>query len=111
MDNVESRRERKGAARKLILENVAIAQKSSSNERFNEKFSHPRRNRVNESLPASPFPYILTKWRDRSGLLAKEAANLIGVSVHTYRGWEYGKHLPSRLAREEINRVIKSYKR
>jgi hypothetical protein len=36
----------------------------------------------------------LKRWRIDSNLIQKEAASNLGVSFHTYRGWEYGKHNP-----------------
>lgn len=50
---------------------------------------------------------ILKSWRTKAGLLQKEAAEKLGVSVRTYQGWEEGKSTPNRFARVELERRMK----
>jgi transcriptional regulator with XRE-family HTH domain len=41
------------------------------------------------------FKTILREWRNSKGLLQKNAADLLKVSVDTYRHWECGANEPS----------------
>jgi len=52
----------------------------------------------------TPLGKRLKKWRGK--LLHKEAADKLGVPVWTYRGWEYGRRTPSKLAMAELERRI-----
>lgn len=92
--------------RHLNPESVAVAEKNSQSPRFQMKFSHPRAKRGAGSLPASPWVYILRRWRDKKELTAQQAAATIGVPFDTYRGWEAGKHLPSDFTRKTITEII-----
>lgn len=95
--------------RKLKAESVAIAQKTSARPAFQEKFINPRRLRTGPSILASPFSERLREWRRENDWYAKEAANILGVPLETYRGWEKGKHLPSVLARGAVRACLKAY--
>lgn len=53
--------------------------------------------------------YYLVAFRKKHNLYAKQAAEIIGVPFDTYRGWESGKHLPSKLARHEVKRRVEEY--
>jgi len=92
------------ARRKLNAESIAIAEKNSANARFQQKFTHPRSQRTEKSLPASPFAYILTQWRDKKNWYAKQAAAHLGVPLETYRSWEWGRNIPGALTRAEVAR-------
>lgn len=93
--------------RKLDAERVAIANHNSKNPRFQDKFSHPAKDRISAvGLPANPWIYLLRQWRDKKNLTTKEAAYTLGIPVDTYRGWEKGKHAPTKFTRDEIRRRI-----
>lgn len=97
--------------RKLNPESVAIAKHNSANERFQEKFKNPRSERAHDALPASPWLYIIRRWRDKHGLFLKEAAAIMGVPFETYRSWEKGKHSPTPNTRRLLDGVMKEYDR
>lgn len=76
-----------------------------------DKFSHPASLRSSpRGLPASPWVYVLRKWRDQNNLFARQAAAILGVPFDTYRGWEKGKHIPSEASRAEYARRMKAFK-
>ena len=95
--------------RSLKRESVVIAQKTASSPVFQEKFKHPRKDRVYASLSANPMVQMLRDWRKKNGFYVKEAADKIGVPVETYRGWEKGKHLPTTAARQLIRSAMASW--
>ena len=49
------------------------------------------------------FAKELKNWRGER--LQKEVADLLGMSLRTYEGWEIG-HNPSRFAKNEIRRLM-----
>jgi DNA-binding XRE family transcriptional regulator len=53
---------------------------------------------------ADTFRIAVKDWRRRVGLVQKEAADLLGVSLRTYQGWESGRYEPFYLAKIEIER-------
>ncbi len=46
-------------------------------------------------------------WRGR--LFQKEAADLLGIPVSTYRKYEYGKRSPTKLALAELERRMATH--
>lgn len=44
----------------------------------------------------------IKRWRGK--MLHKEAADKLGVSIWTYRSWEYGTRVPKSVAMVEIER-------
>lgn len=46
-----------------------------------------------ESVADTSFKTEIKKWRGKR--LQKEAADILGVCVRTYEGWEAGVHVPS----------------
>lgn len=36
----------------------------------------------------------LRKWRKSRGLSTAEAAVVLGIAIHTFTSWEYGRHRP-----------------
>lgn len=74
-------------------------------------FRIPKRDhdQLNCQLPFwKPRNYYLSdrlkKWRGK--VTQKEAADIFGVSVNTYRNWEYGVNVPGSLAMKEVDRVL-----
>lgn len=94
--------------RKIDAERLAIAQHNSKNPRFQDKFTHPASKRVSPTgLPANPWIYLLRQWRDKNNLTTKEAADRLEIPVDTYRGWEKGKHSPTKFTQRYISQIIK----
>jgi len=50
----------------------------------------------------------LRQWQVSHGLLQKEAANLLGVNIWTYKGWWRGKHAPNSFVRDVIESRMKT---
>ena len=50
------------------------------------------------------FKKKIRAWRKSRGLVQKQAADVLDVSVRTYQGWEYGKTSPNKLALAELLR-------
>lgn len=66
---------------------------------------------LNHNAPGFvPGGYYLHKrliaWR--GDLTQKQAASVLGVSVSTYRNWEYGVNIPGLLAMKEIDRALET---
>jgi DNA-binding XRE family transcriptional regulator len=40
------------------------------------------------------WPAVLKAWRGRKGITQKEAAEVLGVGMRTYQGWEQGEVNP-----------------
>lgn len=95
--------------RKLSEEHRSIAEKTSQNKSFQEKFTHPRRLRKFLPEKASPVAPMLRNWRRKNNWYMKQAASILEVPFDTYRGWEAGKHLPSTMARNVIRRRMKEF--
>lgn len=49
---------------------------------------------------------MLRRWRIGLGLVQKQAADKLSVSVRTYQGWEAGKSQPNKFARAELERLM-----
>ena len=52
------------------------------------------------------FSETLNKWRKREKLSQPAAAEILGTTVHTLRGWLYGKHKPSAALMNVIEKTI-----
>ena len=50
------------------------------------------------------FKKTIRAWRKSKGMVQKQAADFLDVSVRTYHGWEYGKTSPGKLAMAELLR-------
>lgn len=51
---------------------------------------------------ATPWSKLLRKWRDALNITAPQAAEKLGIPFDTYRGWEFGKHTPSKFVRRAL---------
>jgi len=50
------------------------------------------------------WPDLISQWRTSHGLVLKQAADILQVSVETFKNWEYDRHEPSRPTQDEIRR-------
>lgn len=94
--------------RTLVEKRRELANRNAAKDGFSEKFHNPRSERINESMSPSPWGQRLQSWRKGLSLIAKEAAAKLAIPFDTYRGWESGKHTPTRLAQTEVERRMKS---
>lgn len=65
--------------------------------------SAPRRAEVRVQMEAQVWSTRCHEWRERMGVIAKEAADRLDVPFDTYRGWEKGA-TPARFVRNEISK-------
>ena len=47
----------------------------------------------------------MVKWRKKSQLIQKEAADKLGIPFETFRNWEYGKNEPCKFVKTKIREV------
>lgn len=113
MRTIHSQIARRGSGRKHLKTLVEgardLAEKNAAKKHFNEKFHHPRSERIHESIPASPFAQVLRAFREKHNIYAKEAAGALKVPTDTYRGWESGKHTPHLIVQREITTRMRDY--
>lgn len=55
------------------------------------------------------FPGKLRAWQSVARFSQKEAARVLGVNLWTYRGWLYGRHLPSDFVVNTIQTQLAQY--
>ena len=55
-------------------------------------------------LQVQTFAEKLSKWMPL--LKHKEKADILGIPLDTFRGWLYGKHLPTDFVRQEVDRLM-----
>lgn len=48
----------------------------------------------------------LKQWRKKRGLVQKQAADILGVNLRTYEGWEQGRPAPEPMALAELERRL-----
>lgn len=59
-------------------------------------------------MPETLIAERLLNLRLGKKLMQKEMANALGLSVHTYRCYEYGKRTPPKLAMAELIRRVEA---
>ena len=67
---------------------------SPENCRFVPIADNLRNRRICHKIPTTDFGRQLKEWRLRHGWIQKEAADILKVSIDTYRPWENGKTQP-----------------
>ena len=43
----------------------------------------------------NPWPALLKAWRKERKMTAAQASSTVGISLDSWRGWEYGTRVPS----------------
>lgn len=56
------------------------------------------------------FKIAVKTWRKKANLVQKQAADVLGVSLRTYQGWEMGSHEPLPMAMMELKRRMDTVK-
>lgn len=56
------------------------------------------------------FKEQVSHWRQRHRFSLKLAADILGVSVGTYKNWEYGQNEPAKICLNCVLEKMKNYK-
>lgn len=94
-----------------LLRSYARCSDTSLKEAKREWLDTPtsERGKVRSQMEAGVWSTTLRDWRKANKLQQKEAADVLSVSIDTYRGWEGMKSTPPKFARIALGVVMKYY--
>lgn len=94
-----------------LLRSYARCSDTSLKEAKREWLDTPasERGKVRAQMETGVWSTTLRDWRNLHKLQQKDAADILSVSIDTYRGWESMKSTPPKFARVALGVVMQHY--